>query len=62
MKYKTIREATEAWVHEMNAIQQGMISRLFQDNPEDWTEVTTPSQYDRVYVYENGDYGEITDI
>ena len=62
MRYKTIREATEAWVHEMNAIQQGMISRLFQDNPEDWTEVTKPSKYDRVYVYENGDYGEITEI
>ena len=60
--FKTIREATEAWVHEMNAIQQGMISRLFQDNPEDWTEVTKPSKYDRVYVYENGDYGEITEI
>ena len=62
MRYKTIREATEAWVHEMNAIPQGMISRLFQDHSEDWTEVTTPSKYDRVYVYENGDYGEITDI
>ena len=61
-RFKTVREATEAWVHEMNAIPQGMISRLFQDHPEDWTEVTKPSKYDRVYVYENGDYGEITEI
>ena len=61
-RFKTVREATEAWVHEMNAIPQGMISQLFQDHPEDWTEVTKPSKYDRVYVYENGDYGEITEI
>ena len=61
-RYKTIREATEVWVREMNAIPQGMISRLFQDHPEDWTEVTKPSKYDRVYVFENGDYGEITEI
>lgn len=61
-RYKTIREATEAWVREMNAIPQGMISRLFQDHPEDWTEVTKPNKYDRVYVFENRDYGEITEI
>lgn len=61
-KFKTIREATEAWVHEMNAIPQGMISQLFQYHPEDWTEITKPSKYDRVYVFDNGDYGEITDI
>ena len=52
-KFKTIKEATEAWVHEMNAIPQGMISQLFQDHPDDWTEVTKPSKYDRVYVFDN---------
>ena len=62
MRYETIREATEAWVHEMNAIPQGMISRLFQDRPDDWTEVTTPSKCDRVYLYDESEYGEITDI
>lgn len=61
-RFKTIKEATEAWIHEMNAIPQGMISQLFQDHPDDWTEVTKPSKYDRVYVFDNGDYGEITDI
>ena len=61
-RFKTIKEATEAWVHEMNAIPQGMISQLFQDHTDDWTEVTKPSKYDRVYVFDNGDYGEITDI
>ena len=34
-RFKTIKEATEAWVHEMNAIPQGMILRLFQDHPDD---------------------------
>ena len=62
MKYETIREATEAWVHEMNAIPHGMISQLFEDHPDDWTEVTMPSKYDRVYVYDGEDYGEITEI
>ena len=62
MRYETIREATEAWVHEMNAIPQGMIEKLYMDHPDDWTEVTMPSKYDRVYVYENGEYGEITEI
>ena len=62
MRYETIREATEAWVHEMNAIPQGMIEKLYQNNVDDWTEVTMPSKYDRVYVYENGDCGEITEI
>ena len=61
-RFKSIKEATEAWVHEMNAIPQGMILRLFQDHPDDWTEVTKPSKYDRVYVFDNGDYGEITDF
>lgn len=62
MRYETIREATEVWVREMNAIPQGMIEKLYMYNVDDWTEVTMPSKYDRVYVYDNGDYGEITEI
>lgn len=63
MKYKTIKEATEAWVREMNAIPQGMILRLSCNDPEDWEEVTTPSKYDRVHVFDDDDtHGEITDI
>lgn len=62
MRFKTIEEATNAWVHEMNAIPREMILRLIQDRSEEWDEVTTPSKYDRVYIYENGDYGQITDI
>lgn len=60
----TVREAAEEWVREMNAIQQGMIDKLMQANPDDWTEVTVPAPGDSVYVFglpEGGDnhYGEI---
>lgn len=51
-EYKTIRDAAELWVHEMNAIPQGMIQDLMSLHPDDWTEVTKPSTGDRVYVYE----------
>ena len=47
-EYKTIRDATELWVHEMNAIPQGMIQDLMSLHPADWTEVTKPSTGDRV--------------
>lgn len=46
MKYDTIREATEAWVNEFNAIPQGMIEQLVFDHPDDWEEVT---------IFENDD-------
>lgn len=51
-KYKTIKEATQAWVMEMNAIPQGMIDKLMRNDPDDWEELTTPSYGSRVYVYE----------
>ena len=58
----TIREAAEEWVREFNAIDQGMIAKLMEHEPNDWSEVTKPSACDRVYVYEvDGEehYGEI---
>lgn len=61
MKYDTIREATETWVQTFNAIPQGMISELMKNNIDDWYEITKPSVGDRVYVYENGESGEIID-
>lgn len=59
----TIREAAELWVHEMNAIPQGMIQRLMEVDPEDWTEATTPCNGDRVCVWDgehDGEDGHIT--
>ncbi len=47
----TIREATEMWVHEMNAIPSGVIEKLMRIEPEKWTEVTAPVSGDEVYVF-----------
>lgn len=61
----TVRDATEMWVSEMNAIPKGMIDKLMRSDPDDWHEVTKPSGGDRVYVYEVPDgcdhYGEIVE-
>ena len=62
----TIHEATERWVSEMNAFTYGIIERLMKLEPDEWYEVTVPSNGDRVYVYDLPDgcedynrYGEI---
>ena len=52
VEYRTVRDATEAWVREMNAIPQGMIEKLMGLNPDDWTEITKPATGDTVYVYD----------
>ena len=52
VEYRTIRDAAEAWVREMNAIPQGMIEKLMGMNPDDWTEITKPAAGDTVYVYD----------
>ena len=49
---KTIREATEYWTREFNAIPQEMLARLMETDPGEWQEVIKPSVGDRVYVYE----------
>lgn len=61
-KEMAIREATERWVREMNAIPQEMIKRLMKATPDDWQEITVPTKNDEVYVYEtnNEHYGTIT--
>lgn len=48
----TIRDAAERWVHEMNAIPQGMIEKLMNIGDEDIHEVTEPAVGDRVYCYQ----------
>lgn len=47
----TVREAAQAWVHEFNAIDRGMIQKLLEYDPDDWHEVTVPGIGNRVYVY-----------
>lgn len=48
MKYKTIREAAEAWVNGFNAFPLGMIEKLFNADVGDWMEITPISKYSRV--------------
>lgn len=45
MRYKTIREATQAWVREFDAIATGMIEELMDSRPWDWIECSEPSGY-----------------
>lgn len=47
----TIRDAAERWVHEMNAIPQGMIEKLMNIGDGDIHEVTEPAVGDSVYFY-----------
>lgn len=58
---KTVRDAAQEWVREMNAYPYGMIAKLMASDPDDWHEVTKPSVGDRVCTYKNCE-GEITGI
>ena len=63
MKYNTIREAAEAWVKEFSAIPQSLIEKAYMgDNIDSITEITPISINDRVYHYDKGEYGYITDM
>ena len=55
----TIREATEKWVDSFDAIQQGMIAKLMDYDPDDWEEVTMPAVGDLAHIYDLVKYGEI---
>jgi hypothetical protein len=60
MKYDTIKEACEAWIHEMSAIPQSLVKKAYlRDDFDGITEVTPPSICDRVYHFESGECGEI---
>lgn len=63
MKYENIREATEAWVREFSAIPQGLIEKAYMENNIDSiAEITPLSINDRVYHYDKGEYGYITNM
>ena len=63
MKYNTIREATEQWVKEFSAIPQSLIEKAYMENNIGHiTEITPLSINDRVYHYDKGEYGCITDM
>ena len=50
-RYKTIREAAQAWVKGFDRVPRGILEKLFQAGSEDLREITPPSVNDRVYVY-----------
>lgn len=60
MKFDTVREATEAWVKEFNAIPISVVEKLIKADLDDFHEITPPTMNDRVYVYNEHDDGEIT--
>ena len=41
--YETVRDAAELWVSQFNAVPLGMLDKLMRDNPDEWREVTEPS-------------------
>lgn len=51
MKYDTIKEAAQAWVHEFNTIPISILEKLLEINPDELQEITPPAVGDRVYVY-----------
>lgn len=55
MKYKTKREAAEAWVHEFNAIPQAIIEKLMNNDFDEVHEITPPGAGDHVTVF-SGEY------
>lgn len=58
---KTVRDAAQEWVREMNAYPYDMIAKLMANDPDEWHEVTKPTRCDRVYAFGIGE-GEITGV
>lgn len=62
MKFDTIKEATQAWVREMNAVPMGVVEKLMGEDYEGVQEITPPARYDRITIFSgeyNGESGEI---
>ena len=62
MKYDTIKDATYAWVKEMNAFPMGMIERLFDADMDDWHEVTPLAEGCRVWSNDYQTGAEVVSI
>lgn len=55
MLYNNIREAAYAWVHEFDFIPLSVVKKLNALDPCDMKEITPPTKYDRVYIFD-GEY------
>lgn len=70
MKYKTIREATEAWIREWDFIQKGLIQDAIREKAWVWNELTPLTVGDSVCFWDAtnlkgetyDDYGEIEKV
>lgn len=62
MLFETKKDAVHAYVEQMNAIPQGMIKSLMEQDYDSWKEITLPDVGDRVYAYESQSEGEIVEI
>ena len=64
-RYKTIREAAQAWVDGFSHIPRGICEKLIQADYDEMTEVTPPGVGDRVYIFRgklDGESGQITSV
>lgn len=59
-KGMTINDAAHEWVREFNCIDLNMVAKLMQYEPDDWEEVTELAVFNRVFVYSEGESGEVT--
>lgn len=62
MEKMTVKEATHKWVNEFNSYPRSMIETLMDADPNNWEEVTPPGRNDRVYCYDENEYGYIRTI
>ncbi len=51
MQYKSIYDATHAWVSEMISVPLSVVVKLQSCNPYDLLEVTPPSRGDRIHLF-----------
>ncbi len=61
-KGMTISDAAHRWVSEMNMYPHSMIDRLMSVGINEWTEVTKPSKYNTVYIFDQNVTGEIVEV
>lgn len=61
MEKMTVKEATHKWVNEFNSYPRSMIETLMDADPDSWEEVTPPGRNDRIYCYDENEYGTIID-
>lgn len=60
MKYKTIKEATQAWVNGFNAVSRSLLERAFKNDIDNWYEYNIIVEGDEVYY--NGEFVIVKEV